>query len=240
MEQRWVKLPADESSKRKKPVNKGSKPTGSPIESDIPVNFKVVGRREWLDKALAPDAITPEQRIEIQNSGDLQPIKDWLNKQPAQGLDTITTGKDKKDSLDPVSSTAKLVLVQYGTQEIIYLIEPALLLEFKELLQSDEHWKIGQNLKRDYEFILKKLGFPLVNMYDSMLAEQVLTAGLEGVAVSLKDLARRYPPQYIITKSVHEDFVNFSEDDKLTKEMLCYAARDVYLLFPAYSAEGGQ
>ena len=36
-----------------------------PLETYIPINYKVVGRRPWLDEAIAPGALTAEQRIEV-------------------------------------------------------------------------------------------------------------------------------------------------------------------------------
>jgi DNA polymerase I-like protein with 3'-5' exonuclease and polymerase domains len=237
LEDLGLKPPAHKPTERGKVVNKRNEATGSPIESDIPVNFKVVGRREWFDGALAPDAITLEQRVEIHNSSDLQPIKDWLNKQPTQGLGTVTIGKNKQDGLDPVSGTSKILLIKYGTVETVYLIEPELVPELKNELQSPDNLLVGHNLKRDFKFILSKYGFPLVRMYDTMLAEQVLTAGLSGVSVSLADLTKRYHQHFETPQSTSDGFLNLQEGDKFTREMFYSSARDVYQLFPVYEAQ---
>jgi DNA polymerase I-like protein with 3'-5' exonuclease and polymerase domains len=203
--------------------------------SGIYVHFKVVGRREWLEGKILRSAFRPEQRVEIANASDLQAIKDSLDKQTIHGFDIVTTGKNDKDGLDPLSDTSKIVLVQYGTREMVYLIEPDLILEFKNLLQSEKHLKIGHNILVDFEFILANFGLPIVRMYDTMLAEQLLTAGLENVSVGLKDLARKYPPHHQLSNSLRDDFFGFcedGEDGKFTKEMLRKAAREVHVLFP--------
>ena len=72
-------------------------------------------------------------------------------------------------------------------------------------------------------------------MYCTMLAEQVLTAGKEGVGVGLPDLVRKYDPHYLISKNTREDFIHFS--GRFTREMLFYAARDVFLLFKVFDAQ---
>ena len=156
-------------------VNHMELPEEEVVEScAIPANFMAVGRREWFEGKILQGAITPEQRVEIKNSSDLQPIKEVLDKQQDQGFDVLTTGANPRDALDPVSDTSKIALVQYGTQEMVYLIDPALIQEFKDQLQSEKHLKIGHNICLGYKFVLAKSGFPLVSMYDTMLAEQLL------------------------------------------------------------------
>lgn len=70
-----------------------------------------------------------------------------------------------------------------------------------------------------------------------MLAEQLLSAGYVGTKVGLEDLARKYPPHYVTYKITRDKFINFKEGDKFTREMLYYAARDVYELFPVYEGQ---
>ena len=156
------------------------------IETPIHFDYKIVGRREWLDGMFVPGAFTPEQRVEISHLEQLNPIKEWFDHEAYQGLDTETGGSKTGDGLDPISKTSKILLVQYGTRDLVYVIEPDLLPEFKPQLQSDKRLLIGQNIIHDFEFIMMKYGFPLVNMYDTMLAKQLLTAGLPGVKVGLR------------------------------------------------------
>jgi DNA polymerase I-like protein with 3'-5' exonuclease and polymerase domains len=214
-----------------------------PLETYIPINYKVVGRRPWLDEAIAPGALTAEQRIEVHSSTDLQPIKDRFDTQKYHGFDVETGGENQGDGLDPSSPTPKILLAQYGTYDqdggntVVYLLEPGLLPEFKEQLQSKVRLLIGQNIRHEFKFILKKYNFPLIGMFDTMLAEQLLTAGLPGVRVNLEELACKYPPHYLISKDVRNEFINFRDGDKLTKEMLYYAARDVVLLFPVFEGQ---
>jgi DNA polymerase I-like protein with 3'-5' exonuclease and polymerase domains len=224
-------------------LNRVKEPTCWPIETSIPIDYKVVGRREWLDGALAPGALPVEQRIEVHSASDLQPIKDWFHTQKYQGLDIETGGQNEGDGLDPISPTSKILLAQYGAYEhtgrktVVYLLEPDLLPEFKEQLQSKGRLLIGQNIRHEFKFILKKYKFPLIGMFDTMLAEQLLTAGLPGVNVNLEELACKYPPHNLVSKDVRNKFINFRGGDKFTKEMLYYAARDVVLLFPVFEGQ---
>ena len=216
---------------------KRKEPTCTILESPINVNYKVVGRREWLDGRMAPGALPVDRRVEISSSSDLQFIKDWLDTQKIQGLDTETSGSQDGDGLDPISSTSKIVLAQYGTDEQVFLIEPDLLPEFKSQLQNQNRLLVGQNILHDFEFILMKYDFPLVRIYDTMLAEQLLTAGLPGVKVGLKDMCCKYPPHYIISKAQRSNFIDIHDTDKFTKEMLDYGAQDVYEMFPVFRSQ---
>ena len=207
------------------------------IETPIHFDYKIVGRREWLDGMFVPGAFTPEQRVEISHLEQLDPIKEWFDHEAYQGLDTETGGSKTGDGLDPISKTSKILLVQYGTRDLVYVIEPDLLPEFKPQLQSDKRLLIGQNIIHDFEFIMMKYGFPLVNMYDTMLAKQLLTAGLPGVKVGLRDQVSEYPPHYLMSKDTREEFIKFRDGDKFTKDMLYYAARDVFSMFPVFDAQ---
>ena len=184
-------------------------PESTLYEETIPINFKVVGSREWLNGWIAPNAIPKDRVVRVSYPGDLAPIKEDFENSPVHGFDTEGGGKNPGDGLDPLSPNSMTILAQYGTPNMIYLMEPKLLLEFKPWLQSEKHLLLGQNLKYDFEFILSKYGFPLVNMYDTMLAEQMLTAGKLGVNVGLSDLMRKYPPHYITNKSIRSQFINF-------------------------------
>jgi len=215
--------------------------TGAPeatlYEETIPINFKVVGSRDWLNRWIAPNAVPKDRLISVSYPGDLAPIKEDFESSPIHGFDTEGGGKEEGDGLDPLSPNSLIILAQYGTPNMIYLMEPKLLLEFKPWLQSEKHLLLGQNLKYDFEFIMSKYKFPLVNMYDTMLAEQMLTAGMLGVNVGLSDLMRKYPPHYITNKSIRSQFINFKLGSKFTADMLYYGARDVFGLFPVYSGQ---
>jgi DNA polymerase I-like protein with 3'-5' exonuclease and polymerase domains len=123
------------------------------------------------------------------------------------------------------------VLYQIGTEELVYIIEPDLLTvdgRFKEMLEGTQNLFLLQNAVHDFKFTLMKYGIHYGRIYCTMLAEQILTAGKEGVKVGLSELARKYPPYRYIRKTVRTDFIRHS--GSFTREQLYYGARDVMLL----------
>jgi hypothetical protein len=201
-------------------------------ETKIDISYSVVGYQDWFDDCLEPDAVGPGEKIIISSPGDLEPVVTQIMEHKVQGMDTETAGAFGDDGLDPLSPTSEIILMQWGTQDRIYVFQPDLIPYLRAPLQSEEHLLLGQNIVFDFEFILAKYRFALVKMYDTMIIEQAINAGLPGIRVGLKDLAAKYPPHYIITKTVREQFARFRKDSKITRDMLYYSARDVFLLFP--------
>ena len=215
-------------------------PVSSPLEDQIPVNYKLVGTAKWFASQFEPGSYDPEQAIVISDSGDLAKSKRWAGLQRALGVDTETTGKfikkDKGYSMNPVNEGTRLVLLQIGTEELVLLIDPALANEFKEILEGTANLKILQNALYDFKWLLTKKRIHLDRMYDTMLAEQVLTAGKLGVRVGLADIVRKYDPFYLISKAVRSKFIEL-RDGRMDREMLYYAARDITLMFPVMRAQ---
>ena len=215
-------------------------PVSSPLEDQIPVNYKLVGTAKWFASEFELGSYDPEQAIVISDSGDLADSMRWLALQRALGVDTETTGKfvkkDKGYSMNPVNEGTRLVLLQIGTEELVLLIDPALADEFKEILEGTANLKILQNALYDFKWLLTKKRIHLDRMYDTMLAEQVLTAGKLGVRVGLADIVRKYDPFYLISKAVRSKFIEL-RDGRMDREMLYYAARDITLMFPVMRAQ---
>ena len=126
-------------------------------------------------------------------------------------------------------------MFQYGTRDKVVVVQPELITKFKSILESEEYLHVGQNIVHDFKFLLEKYGIHVVRMYDTMLVEQLLTAGLPGVRVGLEDLCRRYPPHVLLSKEVRKQFINFS--GKLTREQILYAVGDVCNLFDVVDAQ---
>ena len=229
---------------------RNSRATGpfvTPLEHHIPVNWYVVGKRKWLDEAWEAGALEDAQRIVITKRSDMTPVKTFLNSLRTCGVDTETAGpykaNDKYYSLNSLNEGTRVVLLQVGNQDCVYLIQPELIPEFKEYLESDQVRHVGHNLSYDFKWLFVKYGVHMQRMYCSMLAEQILTAGLMGVRVNLADSVRRRAPYWIINKAVRDAFVHFGHTSgcpdceggfhkQLTREMGYYAARDIVLLFP--------
>lgn len=212
------------------------------IDEHIDVPFCVVGTPEWIDKSIAPGAIDHEGIINVSDPKDLAPVLFQLGKTKELGIDSETGGDNKRDGLDPVADTSRMLIFQLGTPKMVYLTEPALVPEFKEILEDESKLFITQNGVHDFKFTLAKYGVHFINyyydnkkdacvpcLYDTMLAEQLITAGLFGVSVGLEELAEKYPPHHLISKAVRKEFIDMS--GLLEYRHLYYAARDVFLLF---------
>src|SRR3989344_2529063 len=93
--------------------------------------------------------------------------------------------------LDPY--TCNIALVQVASESKSYIFNPKTLdlKILKPILEDKKILKIMQNGKFDYAFIQLKFGIEIDNIYDTMLAEGVLTAGYK-VSKSLGALAEKY------------------------------------------------
>lgn len=217
------------------------------IEEIVPVEYRIVGSREWIDGWFEPDAIAgAKQVVYVSSAGDMSFLKEALAKRPVHGLDSETgqdiwtrsednpaTEYEKRFGMEPWMPTSQMLMAQYGTEDLCLIVEPRLMEEFRCFLESEKWQKILQNANFDFKFFMGKLDIHLVNIFDTMLKEQLISAGLNGYKVGLMELARRYPPHRIIRKDVRDLFVTFKiGQQKFTKEMCIYGGRDIVMLFP--------
>ena len=218
-----------------KPRKHEGEVTSFPLEHQIPIEYVVAGRAQWHARCIPPEAADLSQRLLVTSPRDLDPVFDYLQGQKVLACDSETSGPSQEDGLDPVSQTSKIILFQLGTEELVYLIEPDLLgadARFKTLLEGTGNLFLLQNAVHDFKFLLTKYRIHLALLYCTMLAEQVLTAGKEGVKVGLAELARKYPPYRYIRKTLRDKFIQHT--GTFTRQQLYYGARDVMLL-PAIS-----
>src|SRR3989344_1523121 len=131
--------------------------------------------------------------------------------------------------------TCNMVLVQIATKEKSYIFDPKTLnlKIIKPILEDKKILKIMQNGKFDYAFIKLKLGIEIDNIYDTMLAEGVLTAGYK-VSKSLGALAEKYL-EIKLEKEFGMSFVNMHTN--VTEDQLKYAAIDTLILFPIFEKQ---
>jgi len=144
-------------------------------------------------------------------------------------LDTEATG------FDPYS--AKLLLFQIAVPGEAYLFDARHLdlRPFQSVLGNEKILKLAQNAKFDYGMLKELAGVEIVNIFDTMIAERVLTCGLTKLGdLSLKALSRKYL-EIELAKEVRETFEGHLHD--FTKKQLDYAATDVLVLFPIYEAQ---
>lgn len=136
------------------------------------------------------------------------------------GLDTETKG------LDPY--TKELLLLQLGNNKVQIVFDinsfnnkiPQLL---KDFLQSDRLFII-QNAKFDLKFLLAQ-DIILTKVYDTMLAEIIITHGLQYSGRDLKSIVNKYCNEEL-DKSIRGDIVH----KELNESILLYASRDVKYL----------
>jgi DNA polymerase I-like protein with 3'-5' exonuclease and polymerase domains len=212
------------------------------LEEHVEVPFHVIGTPEWIDECIAEDAVPKQNITRVCSSKDLVESTSWLKKRQVLGLDSETGGENKRDGLNPVAATSRMLIFQLGTTEMVYLIEPKLVPDYKEILEDQSKLFLTQNGVHDFKFVLAKYNVHFINyyydkqkdtcvscLYDTMLAEQIITAGLFGVSVGLEELAEKYHPHLLISKAVRKEFIDMR--GVLEFRHLYYAARDVFLLF---------
>lgn len=134
------------------------------------------------------------------------------------GLDSETTGLD--------CHTKKLLLLQIGTfdYQILFDIRSfggKIPEELKKFLNTSSALFILQNAKFDMKFLMIQ-GVLLINVYDTMLAEIIITNGLQYAGRDLATLAEKYCGVYL-DKSIRGDIITKG----LTDAVLMYGARDV-------------
>jgi DNA polymerase-1 len=133
-------------------------------------------------------------------------------------LDTETTGFDPH--------TCYLLTQQFGIPEHQFVIDNKTIdpLYFKEILSSKERLFILQNAKFDLRFFLK-LGIDIKNVYDTFLAECLITAGLKNRELALDKLVTKY-----CGKSLDKSIRGNIHKEGLTTRVIKYCAEDVTYL----------
>ncbi|MDQ3930767.1 MAG: DNA polymerase, partial [Chloroflexota bacterium] len=164
----------------------------------------------------------------INDPSRLAQVAELLAHETVLGVDTETTG------LDP--HVSELLLLQVATTDKVYIVDcrRVVPIALKPVLENPNVRKIAQNAKFEYEMLKQQCGITLTNMYDTMLAERICTAGL-GREISLKQIAARYIGA-VLDKSVREAFYKLAHngDAYLAPEQLHYAARDAFIMIPIW------
>jgi DNA polymerase I-like protein with 3'-5' exonuclease and polymerase domains len=97
---------------------------------------------------------------------------------------------------------------------------------------EDRNWlKLVQNAKFEYKFLKRFLDAEMKGIYDTFLAEQLVT---ENKFTSLANLALKYTDE-TLDKSVRSTF--FDSKGEFSTEQLEYAAKDAEILFPIWMAQ---
>lgn len=139
-------------------------------------------------------------------------------------LDLETTG------LNPLDS--RLLLCQISFPDVNYVINTSKV-DISPILPflADPKWtKIIQNAKFDTKFILHNFGVKTNGIFDTKLAEHLLTSDEAWSSTSLKTLAKKYL-DIELNKDVRESFINMGSIEAFSDEQIGYAAKDAEILF---------
>jgi DNA polymerase I-like protein with 3'-5' exonuclease and polymerase domains len=147
------------------------------------------------------------------------------------GLDTETTG------LSPFMS--QVLLIQVGTPWDQYVFDVYKLQaagidfsELKKILEDPDCIKVGHNILFDYQMLKQILGIKLENVFDTMVAEQLLTKGIKFKGFGLGAVLEKYQLTGSMDKSEQKSFIDMPFGSAFTKKQLEYAALDVKFLIP--------
>ena len=163
------------------------------------------------------------------NHIDMEEVVSYCKDKSILSVDTETTGLDY--TID------RVILFQIGDEEKQFLIETRGhdIQELKEILESKSITKIFHNAKFDVNFIRSSFNIVCENVYDTMLAEKVLTCGKE-LSVSLLNTLERNL-KITIDKTQQSSFVGHKGN--FTNPQLIYAAKDVEYLIDLKDKQDG-
>ncbi|HNY33517.1 MAG TPA: DNA polymerase [Methanothrix soehngenii] len=151
----------------------------------------------------------------------------------AGGETLVQGGKGKpKIRLDARKATPKLL--SYATESTSGLLQPD---EYKRLLPvlaNPEVVKIGHNLAYDLGLIRAAVGhrFPVVNLFDTMIAYQLLIAGL--YENSLKHSSLKAVVRELLGQELDKELQTSDWSGVHTAEQLSYALKDSEILIQLY------
>lgn len=171
----------------------------------------------------------------VRTGADLQAMMETLRGKPLLYVDIETTG------LDPYTSTLLLITIGDDTHTFVVVVPDilsgaeALLREgMRDLLTDQRSVKVIHNAAFDTKFFYHLYKVHTTPVFCTMIAEQLLTAGL-GESASLKEtVRRRFGIE--LDKEVRKTFIG-KEDTLFTDEQLAYAAHDVNVLRLLYHTQ---
>ncbi len=161
------------------------------------------------------------QILITRNGADIDRAFERLSPAEVLGCDTETSGLSAK--------TSKLYSVQFSDGDFSVLVpisEKIDLGKLAEILEDETIQKIFHNARFDLSF-LKENGYRTKNVYDTMIAEKVLTKGADQ-SVSLAETLYRYFA-VDLDKSQRKKFSR-NWNGIWTRELVEYAMNDVVFL----------
>lgn len=168
--------------------------------------------------------------LENFNSGYFSKFLKDLQGADIIGLDTETSNLDV--------FLSKFLLLQFNINNTVYVIDPVSFEPDKlkyiiELVKFGNKLCIGHNIKFDIKIIKRNTGILLTKVFDTMVVENVLMAGIGNGYPSLADLVKKYVG-VVLEKDIRKEFIDALA---VTQDMLIYSALDVKYLIDIYNAQ---
>ena len=165
----------------------------------------------------------------IENEERAKEVLDILSKSNVLAVDTETTG------LDPY--TSRILLLQIAVPDMCYILDCTKVQPnvWNSILSNPKILKIFQNAKFDYKMLKVHAKVSVRNIYDTMIAELILTAGRARKFISLAALARKYLGMDL-NKEIRKDFVDRVVVE-FSKAELMYSANDALILHGIYEPQ---
>jgi len=177
-----------------------------------------------------PTTITKSYSKDVNINLSLNDALTLLNKHNLLALDTETTGLDTLHT--------DLLMLQLGTEEgdqFVFDMRNIDVERFRGLLEAPSRIFIGHNIKFDYN-VLKARKILLTNVYDTMVADQVIYNGMYDIQYIRKNhrfsLAGVYKYYFeeSIDKETRKQFHQVQKE-QFTEQQIVYGALDVVYPF---------
>ncbi len=154
-------------------------------------------------------------------SATIEDVVNYCETKEILGVDTETEGFD--------FTCKKMIMFQIGDANNQYIIDTRFVSiePLRHILEDKNIIKIFHNAKFDYKFIKKWSDITCEGIYDTFLAELVISCG-KGLGYALKDLCKRYL-NVELNKDVRNQFIKLN-GQPYRDDQIIYGARDVEYL----------
>lgn len=148
-------------------------------------------------------------------------------------LDTETS------DLDPY--TSELLLLQIAHEDEIYVLHvgnvgKVFLTKIVKRINESELVCVGHNIKFDIKILKVNTNVMIKKVFDTMVAESVLNAGIGEKLYSLSSLVNRYCGA-LLDKETRRDFIGKTQKDSFSEQQITYSAYDVLYLKDIYTSQ---
>ena len=148
--------------------------------------------------------VGPDLMLPCCESATIEDVVIYCQDKEILGVDTETEGMD--------FLTKKMIMFQIGDENNQFIIDTrSISIEpLRNILETPYILKVLHNVKFDYKFIKKWANIELENIWDTMLADQVIYCGKASPGFALNALTQRYL-NVTLDKEVRNKFVGLEE-----------------------------